>query len=137
MKNRFVVVIVSVLVLIGLVCGLGIGPYTSASAARDLREALAVVHGEPYTGRIVEGGTESMEFTVEPNSFFLTNWTLRSLFGWDYRYNCTVIYTTSANGETVSVRTVTYQGIDPMDNGEETQRAYLDLESMQEQTIRH
>ena len=136
MKKRFAAIAVTVLVLTGLVCALGIGPFTSSSAARDLREELASIHGEPYTGRVVENGTETMEFTVEPDSYFLTNWSFRNFLGWDYRYTCTVTYTVSSGDNIVSVRRVTYRGVDPMGSDEELQKAHLVPESMQEQKLR-
>ncbi len=70
-----------------------------------------------------------MAFSVEPETFFLTNYNLRNRLGLDYRYSCEVTYTVRQNGETVSERTVSYIGIDPMGPGKEYARAYLEPDS--------
>lgn len=109
---------------------MGIGYYSSSSAVLDLKEALTALHGEPYTGRVAENGIEDMEFSVVPDTFFLTNYNLRNTLGLDYRYQCKVTYTVHLNDGTVSVRSVTYTGIDPMGQGKEFDRAYLDTENV-------
>lgn len=128
MRKRTAILIA--VVLLGLLCWSGIGYHRSASAVLDLKEALKALHGEPYTGREVENGTEDMEFIIKPASFLFTNWNLRNFFSWDYRYQCEVIYTVHPDGENDGVeRTMyTYTGFDPMGPGKEAERAYLDTE---------
>lgn len=121
--------------LIIIVFEMGIGYYSSGSAVLDLEEGLRAIHGEPYTGREVENGTEDMEFSVEPDTFFLTNYGWREFFGLDYKYKCKVTYTVYSDGEIVSVRTITYTGIDPMGQGKEEIRAYIDIESAKESSV--
>ena len=59
----------------------------------DLKAELAEIHGEPYEGREVEGGTEDMEFSVRPTDWLFTDGRFRQAVGWDYHYRCEVIYT--------------------------------------------
>lgn len=124
------VIIIVVIVLI--LCKAGIGYYTSGSAVRDLTEELTTLYGEPYTGCEVANGTEDMEFSIEPGTFFLTDESFRSFWGLDYRYECKVIYTTYSNDGTVSVRTITYDAVDPMGPSEQFDRAHLVMESVKE-----
>lgn len=131
MKHIHRKLLIAAFLLLFLILWTGVGPYTSGSAVQDLTAELTDLHGEPYTGRETASGTEDMTFSVESETFFLTNYSLRSALGLDYRYSCKVIYTThSAVGE-VHTRTVTYTGLDPMGSGKETARAYLDPASAQ------
>jgi len=75
-----------------------------------------------------------MEILVKTRNYFLTDWGFRSFWGWDYRYECKVIYTTYSNGEAVGVKTITYDAIDPMNFEEQSERAYLIMESVKEET---
>ena len=129
MKKKPYPLLAVLLALLALLCSLGVGPYRSGAAAHDLKEQLAAIHGEPYTGREVDGGTESMEFTIESDSFFLTDWNLRNALGWDYRYTCVVTYTCHRNDGSISQRTITYKAVDPMGHDEAEVRAYIDVES--------
>ncbi len=126
MKHKPYLLPVAVLLVIAVILWMGVGAYSSSSAVSDLLEAMTARHGEPYTGKAVENGTEDMAFSVEPATFFPTNYALRNALGWDYRYQCTVTYTLHAPDGTVTQRTVTYTGIDPMGQGQETTRAYLE-----------
>ena len=135
MKSKKIVVlipVISIVVIVLVICNLGIGYYRSGSAVRDLTEELTILYGEPYTGREVENGTEDMEFSVESGTFFLTDENFRYFWGLDYRYECKVIYTTYSNDETVSVRTITYDAVDPMGPDEQFDRAHLVMESAKE-----
>ena len=129
MRSPYRKLTISALLLLFLILWAGIGPYTSGSAVQDLTAALTELHGEPYSGRETDVGTEDMNFSVESNTFFLTNHNLRRALGLDYRYVCKVIYTTyTASGEK-RTHTVTYTGLDPMGKGEETARAFIDISS--------
>ncbi len=130
-KHRVFPLLCAAVVLLGaaiLLCG--VGPRSSGSAVADLREQLQSLHGQPYTGRTVEGGEEDMSFSITPTDWFATNFHLRQSLGWDYHYRCQVIYTTRhADGAPDAVRVVEYRGVDPMGRGEKArQRAYLDGE---------
>lgn len=127
MKKKATILIKAVIVLFGLVCWAGIGPYSSGSAVSDLKEEMAKIHGEPYVGRAVENGTEDMEFVVKPATFFLTDYNLRTFFSWDYTYDCQVIYTTHVGGDEPQTRTIEYRGIDPMGHDEAEVRAYIEI----------
>ena len=133
-RKKFVVLIsvIIIVVIVLIICKLGIGYYTSGNAVRDLTEELTTLYGEPYTGREVENGTEDMEFSIESDTFFLTDENFRSFWGLDYRYECKVIYTTYSNDETVSVRTITYNAVDPMGSSGQFDRAHLVMESVEE-----
>lgn len=120
---------ISALLLLFLILWTGIGPYTSGSAVQDLTAALTELHGEPYSGRETDAGTEDMHFSVESSTFFLTNPNLRHALGLDYRYICKVIHTTYTASEETRTRTITYTGLDPMGKGEETARAFIDISS--------
>ncbi len=125
MKKRTAVLLLVLILLLSVCFWLGIGPYASGSAVSDLREQLVVLHGEPYSGKITEYGVQSMEFSIKPATFFLTNYNLRNALGWDYCYRCEVIYSVFQGDSLVSENTVTYTGVDPMGPGEEAVRAYL------------
>ncbi|MDD6815599.1 MAG: hypothetical protein PUE84_04055 [Firmicutes bacterium] len=134
-RKKFIVLIpvIIIVIIVLVICNLGIGYYRSGSAVRDLTEELTTLYGEPYTGREVENGTEDMEFSVESGTFFLTDENFRYFWGLDYRYECKVIYTTYSNDETVSVRTITYDAVDPMGPDVQFDRAHLVMESVKEQ----
>jgi len=100
----------------------------------DLKAELEGIYGAEYTGKDVENGTEDMVFVVEPKTWFLTNWNLRNTLAIDYEYECKVIFTTYTDGNTKTVRTVTYQGTDPMGAANMAKRANLDLDSKVEKT---
>lgn len=117
------------LFLVTLLCLGGIGPYSSASAILDLEAELESIHGLEYKSKVGDSGTEDMEFVIEPKSWLLTNWNLRNAVGIGYKYECKVIYTNYDGENVVSVRTITYQAIDPMGAEHMTDRACLDLES--------
>lgn len=129
MKRKHTSLLIAILLLLGLIFRMGIGPYTSSSAVQDLTIALSELHGEPYSGRETESGTEDMAFFIEGRTIFPTNYNLRRFLGWDYRYRCKVTYTThSADGETHTL-TVTYTGLDPMGKDQDAARAYIDISS--------
>lgn len=107
----------------------GIGLYSSGSAVADLKAELESIYGPEYTGKAVEDGTEDMVFEVEPKSWMLTNWNLRSLLGLDYQYECRVVVTSHTADAEASVRTVTYQAVDPMGTAAMGERAHLIPES--------
>lgn len=121
--------LMAILLVACLLHWLGVGYASSSSAMQDLLGELQAIHGEEYTGRETAGETEDMAFVIEPKTWFLTNWNLRQSLGWDYTYDCKVIYTRYADGGQVHVRTITYQGIDPMGEGRTTDRAYIDIHS--------
>lgn len=108
-------------------------PFFSASAAADLTEALESRYGPEYTGKPVENGTEDMRFEIE-STVFLRNWKLRFFFGLDCTYECRVVITTHMPDGTISVRTITYQAVDPIGHDEMYLRASIDWDSMQERT---
>lgn len=119
---------------IGILCWMGIGLKASNSAVRDLKAELETIYGAEYTEKDVENGTEDMVFVVEPKTWFLTNWNLRNALNIDYKYKCKVIFTTYVDGSAESVRTITYQAVDPMGTEKTADRAYLDLSSKVEKT---
>ena len=128
MKKKTVKLLAVLAVLLCLLCALGVGPYLSGAALRDLTEQLAAIHGEPYVLE-TENGTERLEFTIESDSCFLTNWNLRNFFGWDYRYTCVVTYTCEGSDGSLYTQTTTYRAVDPMGHDEAEVRAYIDAES--------
>lgn len=132
MKKKLLSLLLIAALVLCAICWSGIGYYSSGSARQDLIEELTVLHGEPYTNREVENGVEDMEFSVEPMTFFLTNWNLRQALGLDYQYKCSVTYTVQSAGEVIDVHVITYTGFDPMGNGNEEVRAYIDIDSKTE-----
>ena len=120
--------------MIAVLCWVGIGPYSSSSAVRDLRTELEAIYGTEYTGKDVVNGTEDMVFVVEPKTWFMTNWNLRNALSIDYEYECKVIFTTFVDGNAASVHTITYQAIDPMGAAKTAEPAFLDLSSKVETT---
>ncbi len=127
-KRKYGIVFVLIILIFWGINWFGIGYYSSGSAILDLKEELEHLHGEPYIGREVENGIENMEFSVEPKTFFLTNYNLRKAFGLDYQYRCEVKYTVYSNGKMIHEKKFQYIGIDPMGQGKEDIRAYIDTE---------
>ena len=137
MKKKTSIVVSVLLVLclaIGILCWMGIGLKASSSAIRDLKAELETIYGAEYTEKNAENGTEDMVFVVEPKTWFLSNWNLRNALSIDYKYECKVIFTTYVDGRAESVRTITYQAIDPMGAEKIAGRAFLDLGSKVETT---
>lgn len=132
--KKWMISIAVICLLIGLVFWMGIGPYSSGSAVSDLKGELEKLYGPEYSGLPAENGAADMVFVVTPKTWFLTNWNLRNALGLDYRYECQVVFTTHTKENTKIIRTITYQGIDPMGKDHMTARAYLDLESIAETT---
>lgn len=132
MKRRLFVSLFVLCIIVSILCWMGVGPYSSSSAVRDLRTELETIHGTEYTEKDVENGTEDMVFVVEPKTWFLTNWNLRNALSIDYEYECKVIFTTYVDGSAESVRTIIYQAVDPMGAEKITERAFLDLDSKEE-----
>ena len=134
MKRKLFKSVIVFCVIVSVLCWMGVGPYSSSSAVRDLRTELETIYGTAYAGNEVEIGTEDMVFVVEPKTWFLTNWNLRNALGIDYEYECKVIFTTYVDGCVESVRTITYQAVDPMGAEKTAERAFLELDSKAETT---
>ena len=134
MKRKLMVSFVVLCLIIATLCWVGVGSYSSGSAVRDLKTELEAIYGTEYMGKDIENGTEDMVFVVEPKTWFLTNWNLRNALSIDYKYECKVIITTYVDGSAESVRTITYQAVDPMGAEKTSDRAYLDLGSKVEKT---
>lgn len=132
MKKRLLLLMAMIALLVISVRWMGFGYYSSDSAVRDLRAELIAIHGEPYT-REVETGTETMEISIEPDTFFLTNYSLRHFFSWDYRYKCEVIYTVMDGEYFIRCRQIRYVGIDPMGTDRVDDRAYIDMSTAETQ----
>lgn len=132
MKRKLIVSLIVLCMIVSILCWIGIGLYSSGSAIQDLKAELENIYGTEYTGKTVENGTEDMEFIVEPKTWFLTNWNLRNALRIDYEYECKVIFTTYVDGSAKSVRTITYQAVDPMGAEKTAERAKLDLVSKEE-----
>lgn len=134
MKRR-IIVRIAVLGLIAFILGwTGPGVYSGSSAVRDLKIELETIYGTEYKGKDVENGTEDMVFVVEPKTRLLTNWNIRNTFSMDYKYVCQVIFTTYVDGNIKSIRTITYQAVDPMGAEKSEMRAYLELDTKTETT---
>ena len=134
MKRKRIVSFVVLCLIIAILCWVGVGSYSSGSAVRDLKAELEAIYGTEYTGKDIENGTEDMVFVVEPKTWLLTNWNLRNALRMDYEYECKVVFTNYVDGSTESVRTITYQAVDPMGAEKTADRAYLDLSSKVEKT---
>ena len=134
MKKKLTILILCIFLAVLCVRAMGIGYYISSSAVRDLRSELETIYGEEYTGKMVENKTEDLVFTVEPKSWFCTNWNLRNFFCIDYKYECSAVFTTYSNGDPTRIRTITYQAFDPMGAGKITDRAYLSTDTKSETT---
>ncbi len=80
-----------------------------------------------------------MLFIVEPKTWFLTNPRLRNALCLDYKYECKVVFTTYMDGAAKSVRTITYQAVDPMGAEKVAERAvfttYMDGAAKSVRTI--
>lgn len=133
--KRKIIVRIAVLGLIASILGwTGAGVYSGSSAVRDLKIELETIYGTEYKGKDVENGTEDMFFVVEPKTRLLTNWNIRNAFSMDYKYVCQVIFTTYVDGNIKSIRTITYQAVDPMGAEKSEMRAYLELDTKTETT---
>lgn len=132
MKRKLIVSLIVLCLAIVLLHWLGVGFYSSGPAVSDLKAELERIYGTEYTGKDVGNGTEDMVFVVEPKTWFLTNWNLRNALGMDYKYQCKVVFTTYVEGTPNTVRTITYQGTDPMGAANTAERAKLDLDSKAE-----
>ena len=98
----------------------------------DLKAELETIYGTEYTGKEIDNGTEDMVFIVEPKTRFLTNWNLRNALGLDYQYECRVMFTTCIGENTKTIRTITYQAVDPMGKESIDDRAYVNVSSKRE-----
>lgn len=134
MKGKPIVSFIAVCMIVTVLCWMGVGPYYSGSAVQDLRAELESIYGTEYKGKDIENGTEDMEFAVESKTWLWTNWNLRNALSIDYEYECKVIFTTYVDGSVESVRTITYQAVDPMGAEKTAQRAFLDIGSKVEIT---
>jgi hypothetical protein len=134
MKRKLIVSVIVLCLIINILRLVGVGSYSSGSAVRDLKTELESIYGTEYTGKYIENGTEDMVFVVEPKTWFLTNWNLRNALSIDYKYECKVVFTTYVDGTAKSVRTITYQAVNPMGAEKTFDRAYLDLSSKVEKT---
>ena len=137
MKRKLLIPILVLGLTVAVLHWGGIGYYSSGSAVADLKAELESIYGYEYTGKSTENGTESMEFQIIPKSRFLTNWNLRNTLRLDYKYECRVIFTTHMSGNTSAIRTITYQGTDPMGAENTFVRAHLDLDTRTESTEIH
>ena len=134
MKRKVILSIVVLCLIAAILRWVGVGSYSSSSAVQDLKAELETIYGTEYTGKNVDNGTENMVFIVEPKSWFLTNWNLRNALSIDYKYECKVVFTTYVDGSAKTVRTITYQAVDPMGAEKMAERAHLLLGSKVEQT---
>ena len=134
MKRKLIIPFIVLCLINAILCWVGVGSYSSGSAVRDLKTELEAIYGTEYTGKDIENGTEDMVFVVEPKTWFLTNWNLRNALSMDYEYECKVVFTTYVDGSAKSVRTITYQAVDPMGAEKTADKAYLDLASKVEKT---
>ena len=132
MKRKVILSVVVLSLIVAILCWVGVGSYSSSSAVQDLKTELETIYGTEYTGKNVDNGTENMVFVVEPKSWFFTNWNLRNALGIDYKYECKVVFTTYVDGSAKTVRTITYQAVDPMGAEKTAVRAHLDLDSKAE-----
>lgn len=132
MNRRLISSFIVFCLIVAILCWIGVGSYSSSSAVRDLKIELESIYGTEYTGKDAENGTEDMVFVVEPKTWIITNWNLRKALSIDYEYECKVIFTTYVDGNKVSVRTITYQAVDPMGAEKIAERAFLNLDSKEE-----
>ena len=133
MKNKRNVIFIFLCLIVAALLWAGVGKYSSGSAVQDLKAEMESIYGTEYTGKETENGTEDMVFHVEPETWFFTNRGLRKAWNLDYRYTCKVIFTTYVDGSVKTIRTITYEAVDPMGESKTTQRAHMDLESKIEQ----
>ena len=129
MRRKLLIIFLLICMTVSVLGWIGVGYYSSSSVGVCLRTELEKIYGPEYTGKAVVNGTEDMVFTLETKSWFMTNWDLRNALGIDYKYECKVIFTNYVDGKIESVRTITYQAIDPMGVEEMTDSAYLNLSS--------
>lgn len=132
MKRKLVASFAVLILIVSVLCWAGIGLYSSGAAVHDLKAELQTIYGTEYTGKAVENGTEDMVFVVEPKTWFLTDWNLRNAWSMDYKYECKVVFTTYIGGSVKSIRTITYQAVDPMGAENNEVRAHLELDSIAE-----
>ena len=130
-KPRIVLICILCLMAV-ILCIRNTGPVYSGSAVADLTEALEKEYGSEYTGKPVENGTEDMRFEIE-STVFLRNRNLRAFLGLDDTYECRVVITTHTSDGSTHVRTITYQGVDPIGKDETYIRASIDWDSREEQ----
>lgn len=129
MNRKLLIVFAVLCVMVSVLCWMGVGSYSSSSAVQDLKDQLETIYGSEYTGKDTENGMEEMVFVVEPKTRLMTNWNLRNALSIDYEYECRVIFTSFVDQTVASVRTVTYQAVDPMGAEKSAERAFLDLDS--------
>ena len=134
MKRKLLASFIVLCLIVAILCWAGVGSYSSSSAVQDLKTELEAIYGTEYTGKAAQNGTEDMVFVVEPKTWFLTNWNLRNAWSLDYEYECRVVFTTYIDGSVKSIRTITYQAIDPMGAENIEVRAHLVLDSIVEKT---
>ena len=126
-RKRIILTLLLIVTVILFACG--IGPHSNASAIQDLKAELETIYGPEYTGKLVENGSEDMEFVVQPTTWILTNWNLRNALSLDYHYECQVVFTVHTGKAAKIIRTITYQAIDPMGSDDLAVRAHLILDS--------
>ena len=134
MKRKLIVSFIVLCLINAILCWVGVGSYSSGSPVRHLKTESEAIYGTEYTGKDIKHGTEDMVFVVEPKTWLLTNWNLRNALSMDYEYECKVVFTTYVDGSAKSVRTITYQAVDPMGAEKTADKAYLDLGSKVEKT---
>ena len=134
MRRKLIASIVVLYLVVAFFCWIGVGSYSSGSAVRALKTELETIYGTEYTRKDTENGTEDMVFVVESKTWFMTNWNVRNALSIDYKYECKVIFTTFVDGNVASVRTISYQAVDPMGADKTYERAFLDLGSKVETT---
>ena len=132
-KKILVLILILGVATVAFLHVVGVGYYYSGAAGYDLTAELESIYGAEYQGKVVDNGTEDMKFVIEPKTWFLTDYNVRSQLGLDYKYECKVIFTTYVDGQISIVRTITYQGIDPMSREKMVEGASLDLDSKTEE----
>ena len=136
MKRKLITIFIVLCLIAVIIYLVGIGYYYSGSAAVDLKADLESIYGKEYTGKITETGTQDMVFSVEPQTWFLTDWNFRNAWSMDYKYKCSVIFTNYVDGNIVGIQRISYDGIDPMGEENADIGAYLILESKSEETYK-
>ena len=132
MKRKLITIVLVLCLIAAILYLFGIGYYYSGSAAVDLKADLESIYGKEYTGKITETGTQDMVFSIEPKTWFLTDWNFRNAWSMDYKYECSVIFTDYVDGKIVSVQRISYDAIDPMGEENADHGAYLILDSKSE-----
>ena len=134
MKKKIVVLILFLCVAsVVFLRVVGVGYYYSGAAGADLTAELESIYGAEYQGKIVDNGTEDMQFVIEPKTWIFTDYNIRNQLGLDYKYECKVVFTTYVDGQVSDVRTITYQAIDPMGSEKIFEKASLNLDSKTEE----